>query len=96
MSASTRMARKGKGRTEIQTWLAMAVNFNEVMMNRGALASGGKSLPAKSVCCLLFGAPCTVRPFARNPRVLVGWPLPLRFGLDGRFLLARRRGRVCV
>ena len=29
------------------------------------------------------------------PRVLVGWPLPLGFGLDGRLLLARR-GRVCA
>ena len=25
---------------------------------------------------------------SRHPRVLVGWPLPLGFGLDGRFLLA--------
>ena len=40
-------------------------------------------------------APSTVRPLARDPRVLVGLPLPLRFGLDGRLLLARR-GRVCV
>ena len=30
---------------------------------------------------------------ARDPRVFVGWPLPLGFGLDGRLLLARR-GRV--
>ena len=37
--------------------------------------------------------PSTVRPLARGPRVLIGWPLPLRFGLDGRMLLARR-GRV--
>ena len=29
------------------------------------------------------------------PMVLIGWPLPLDFGLDGRLLLARR-GRVCV
>ena len=29
------------------------------------------------------------------PRVLIGWPLPLGFGLDGRLLLARR-GRVYV
>jgi hypothetical protein len=36
-------------------------------------------------------APSTVRPLARDvPRVLVGWPLPLGFGLDGRLLLARR------
>ena len=40
-------------------------------------------------------APSTVRPLARDPRVLVGWPLPLGFSLDGRLLLARR-GRVCV
>jgi len=40
-------------------------------------------------------APSTVRPLARGPRVLVGWPLPLGFGLDGRLLLARR-GRVYV
>ena len=39
--------------------------------------------------------PLVVRPLARGPRVLVGWPLPLGFGLDGRLLLARR-GRVCV
>ena len=37
-----------------------------------------------------FLAPSTVRPLARAPRVLVGWPLPLGFGLDGRLLLARR------
>ena len=33
-------------------------------------------------------APSTVRPLARGPRVLIGWPLPLGFGLDGRLLLA--------
>ena len=37
--------------------------------------------------------PSTVRPLARDPRVLIGWPFPLGFGLDGRLLLARR-GRV--
>ena len=36
-----------------------------------------------------------VRPLARDPRVLVGWPLPLGFGLDERLLL-ERRGRVYV
>ena len=36
-----------------------------------------------------------VRPLARDPRILVGWPFPLGFGLDGRFLLARR-ARVYV
>ena len=41
-------------------------------------------------------APSTVRPLAReDPRVLVGWPFPLDFGLDGRLLLARR-GRIDV
>ena len=40
-------------------------------------------------------APSAVRPLARDPRVLVGWPFPLGFGLDGRLLLARR-GRVYV
>ena len=40
-------------------------------------------------------APSTMRPLARDPRVLIGWPLPLGFGLDGRLLLARR-GRVYV
>ena len=40
-------------------------------------------------------APSTVRPLARDPRVLIGWPFPLGFGLDGRLLLARR-GRVYV
>ena len=40
-------------------------------------------------------APPTVRPLARDPRVLIGWPFPLGFGLDGRLLLARR-GRVYV
>ena len=39
------------------------------------------------------GAPSTVRPLVRNPRVLIGWPLPLGFGLGGCLLLARR-GRV--
>ena len=39
-----------------------------------------------------FGLPL---PLARGPRVLIGWPLPLGFGLDGRLLLARR-GRVYV
>ena len=36
-----------------------------------------------------------MRPLARDPRVLIGWPLPLGFGLDGRLLLGRR-GRVDV
>ena len=40
-------------------------------------------------------APSTVRPLARDLRVLVGWPFPLGFGLDERLLLARRE-RVCV
>jgi len=40
-------------------------------------------------------APSTVRPLARDPRVLFGRPFPLDFGLDGRLLLARR-GRVYV
>ena len=40
-------------------------------------------------------APSTVRSLARDPRVLIGWPLPLGFGLDGCLLLARR-GRVYV
>ena len=40
-------------------------------------------------------APATVRPLARDPRVLIGWPLPLGFGLGGCLLLARR-GRVYV
>ena len=36
-------------------------------------------------------APSTIHPLARDPpRVLIGWPLPLGFGLDGRLLLARR------
>ena len=39
--------------------------------------------------------PSTVRSLARGPRVLIGWPLPLGLGLDGRLLLARR-GRVYV
>ena len=33
-------------------------------------------------------APSTVRPLARNPRVLNDWPLPLGFGLDGCLLLS--------
>ena len=40
-------------------------------------------------------APSTVRPLARDLRVLIGWPFPLGFGLGGRLLLARR-GRVYV
>ena len=44
---------------------------------------------------VFFNAPSTVRPLARDPRVLIGWPFPLGFGLDGRLLLARR-GRVYV
>ena len=40
-------------------------------------------------------APSTVRPLARDLRVLIGWPFPLGFGLDGRLLLARG-GRVYV
>ena len=40
-------------------------------------------------------APSTVRPLARDLRVLIGWPFPLGFGLDGRLLL-ERRGRVYV
>ena len=46
------------------------------------------------VCVFPFVAPSTVRPLARDLRVLIGcWPFPLGFGLDGRLLLARR-GRV--
>ena len=40
-------------------------------------------------------APSTARPLVRDPRVLIGWPLPLGFGLVGCLLLARR-GRVYV
>ena len=36
-----------------------------------------------------------MRPLARDLWVLIGWPLPLGFGLGGRLLLARR-GRVYV
>ena len=43
-------------------------------------------------CRVPCHAPSTVRPLARDPRVLIGWPLPLGFGLDGRLLLARRGG----
>ena len=42
------------------------------------LGSAGGTLP-----------PSTVRPLARGPRVLIGWPLPLGFGLGGCLLLAR-------
>ena len=42
-----------------------------------------------------FAPPSTVRPLARETRVLIGWPLPLGLGLGGCLLLARR-GRVCV
>ena len=37
----------------------------------------------------------TARPLTRGPRVLIGRPLPLAFGLDKRLLL-KRRGKVCV
>ena len=40
--------------------------------------------------------PSTVRQLARDPRVLVGWPLPLGFGLDGRLLLERRGRRAGI
>ena len=43
-----------------------------------------------------YFAPSTVRPLARDLWVLVGWPFPLGFGLDGRLLLLARRGRVYV
>ena len=39
--------------------------------------------------------PSALHPLARGPRVPIGWPLPLGFGLGGSLLLARR-GRVCV
>ena len=64
---------------------------------RSAARSGSAWVPANSpeggkiVGC----APSTVRPLARDPRVLIGWPFPLGFGLDGRLLLARR-GRVYI
>ena len=51
--------------------------------------------PANHHGARVGGAPSTVRPLARDPRVLIGWPFPLGFGLDGRLLLARR-GRVYV
>ena len=47
------------------------------------------------IMAFVLPAPSTVRPLARDLRVLVGWPFPLGFGLDGRLLLARR-GRVYV
>ena len=43
----------------------------------------------------VVSAPSTVRPLARDLRVLIGWPFPLGFGLNGRLLL-ERRGRVYV
>ena len=57
----------------------------------GDLGSGGRCVALSPK----YIAPSTVRPLARGARVLVGWPLPLGFGLDGRLLLARR-GRVYV
>ena len=70
---------------------------------RSALSDRGGQLDIKIVRGLLRGLSAlhntasdgTVRPLARDPRVLIGWPLPLSFGLDGRLLLARR-GRVYV
>ena len=44
---------------------------------------------------VVWCAPTTVRPLARDPRVLIGWLLPLSWGLGGCLLLARR-GRVYV
>ena len=63
-----------------------------------AAASVAHTLPclhALRTCAPHGSAPSTVRPLARDLRVLVGWPFPLGFGLDGRLLLAQR-GRVYV
>jgi len=62
-----------------------------------ALLPGDHAWPLEvGPCARCGGAPSTVRPLARDPRVLmIGWPFPLGFGLDGRLLLARR-GRVYV
>ena len=53
------------------------------------------NLYAKSPLLRGIFASSTMRPLARDPRVLIGLPLPLGYGLDGRLLLARR-GRVYV
>ena len=62
-----------------------------------AIPTGATAHPYfTSVGVLPPPAPSTVHPLARDdPRVLIGWPFPLGFGLDGRLLLARR-GRFCV
>ena len=54
-----------------------------------------RSLTFASATPVRRSAPTTVRPLARDPWVLIGWPLPLGFGLN-RCLLLARRGRVYV
>ena len=49
---------------------------------RAALVQIKKTLDLKKKT-----APSTVRSLARDPRVLISWPLPLGFGLGGRLLL---------
>ena len=68
-----------------------SVLFAEVVTQMGIEPMTTRCL----VVALATKAPSTVRPLARDPRVLIGWPFPLGFGLDGRLLLARR-GRVYV
>ena len=50
-------------------------------------ASPSRSAPSKYKKIIKKTEPSTVRPLARDPRVLIGWPLPLGFGLGGRLLL---------
>ena len=67
------------------------VGFEPVVERRGVVLASCSSASGVGA----RHAPSTVRPLAMDPRVLIGWPFPLGFGLDGRLLLARR-GRVYV
>ena len=65
-------------------WLKLSRILENMRNRRGKLIPGWVTVRLK--------APSTVRPLARDPQVLIGWPFPLGFGLDGRLLLCYWHG----
>ena len=65
---------------------------------RAATRGRAKGTESEGKCLLFYSARKMMSwavPLARDPRALIGGPLPLGFGLGGCLLMARR-WRVCV
>ena len=101
--ASTRSSAHAPTSTSTSTWTSTREPIRDPFFSRPATPTRAISARSPAACfngriirCLLH-APSTVRPLARDPRVLVCWPLPLGFGLGGRLLLTRReRVYLCL